>query len=320
MTRDPKSNKRVGLYIGDDLGRYGFPDGHPFGPQRMHAFWERAKERDLDKLTTVLPPAFTDREHLVLFHDADYVSFVEEQSKSPTQYLDGGDTPSFAGCYEAGSAVVGSALDATRRMMAGELDRAFVPIAGLHHASRAGAAGFCVFNDCGVVVEALRDEHGVNRVAYVDIDAHHGDGVMYAFEDDPDLCFADIHQDGRTLYPGTGDASETGKGGAEGTKLNLPLLPGATDDDFHRAWKRVEDHLRAARPDFILLQCGADSVEGDPITMMRFTPEAHAHAARRLGALADELGHGRVLALGGGGYNHENLAAAWTGVVAALRE
>jgi acetoin utilization protein AcuC len=311
-------DKRVGLYIGDELGRYGFPNGHPFGPARMAAFWRRAQERGLDGRAQVLAPTATERDHLVLFHDADYVDFVREQSVKPTRFLDAGDTPAFEGCFEAASAVVGSALDATRRIIAGELDHAFVPIAGLHHASRKSAAGFCVFNDCGVVIESLRHEHGIRRVAYVDIDAHHGDGVFYAFEDDAEVCFADVHQDGRTLYPGTGAADETGRGEAAGTKLNLPLPPGATDEDFHAVWPRVEAHLRAARPDFILLQCGADSVDGDPITNMRFSPAAHAHAARRLAAIADELGHGRVLALGGGGYNHENLAAAWTGVVDSL--
>ena len=110
--------------------------------------------------------------------------------------------------------VVGSVLDAIRRILAGDCPRAFVPIAGLHHARRDSAAGFCVFNDCGVAIETLRHQHGVQRIAYVDIDAHHGDGVFYAYEADPGVAIGDIHEDGRYLYPGTGAAHETGVGPA----------------------------------------------------------------------------------------------------------
>ena len=193
-----------------------------------------------------------------------------------------------------------------------------MPIAGLHHARRDSAAGFCVFNDAGVAIEALRRRHGVRRIAYVDIDAHHGDGVFYAFEDDPDLIFADTHEDGRFLYPGTGAASETGTGKARGAKLNIPLPPGADDAVFLRAWPEIEEFVRRSRPEFILLQAGADSVAGDPITHLQLTPAAHAHAGARLCALADECCRGRIVALGGGGYNRANLAAAWCAVVAAM--
>ena len=113
--------------------------------------------------------------------------------------------------------------------------------------------------------------HGLERIAYVDIDAHHGDGVFYAFEDDPAVIFADLHEDGHYLYPGTGDATECGRGAAEGTKLNIPMAPGADDAAFARAWPRVITHLERHEPQFIILQCGADSLEGDPITHLRYT-------------------------------------------------
>ena len=157
-----------------------------------------------------------------------------------------------------------------------------------------------MFNDCGVAIEMLRRNHGLKRIAYVDIDAHHGDGVYYGFESDLDLIFADIHEDGRHLYPGTGSASETGLGVAAGTKLNIPMPPGSDDAAFAAAWPRVLAHLRKYKPEFILLQAGADSVEGDPITHMRFTADTHERAARDLAQLAEELGHGRVLGTGGG--------------------
>jgi acetoin utilization protein AcuC len=209
-------------------------------------------------------------------------------------------------------------LLAAEEIMAGRARRAFIPIAGLHHAARGGAAGFCVFNDCGVAIEVLRRKYGLKRIAYVDIDAHHGDGVFYGFENDPDVIFADIHEDGRYLYPGTGREDETGSGAAAGTKLNIPVPPGADDAAFEEAWARVMTHLRKYPPEFILLQAGADSVDGDPITHMRYSASTHERAARDLARLADELGHGRVLGTGGGGYNRINLARAWSGVVQGL--
>ncbi len=307
------------VYVyGGAIGAYGFPDGHPFGPDRLGAFWREFTRRGLERRVQVREACACGRDDLLRFHHPDYVARVERQSQSGIGYLDYGDTPAFPGVYEAGLAVVGSVLDAGRAILAGRCRSAFIPIAGLHHARRDGAAGFCVFNDIGVLIEWLRAERGIKRIAYVDIDAHHGDGVYYAFADDPDLVLADIHEDGRFLYPGTGAASETGTGAATGTKLNIPLMPGADDRAFHAAWPRVEAFVRQGRPEFVILQAGADSIAGDPLTHMRFSPRAHGHAARRLQALAAEQCQGRLIAMGGGGYNRDNLAAAWCAVVEAV--
>ena len=316
-TTDPVPQPVV-LVAGEGLARYGFADGHPFGPDRQEFFLREMRRSPAYPKLRITEPRMAERAELESFHRRDYVDLVLRKSGEGRGYLDAGDTPASKGIFEASSLVVGGTLLALEEIVAGNARRAFIPIGGLHHAARSRAAGFCVFNDCGVAIELLRRQHGIRRVAYVDIDAHHGDGVFYAFESDPDLLFADIHEDGRYLYPGTGHAEETGAGEAHGTKLNLPLPPGATDDDFYRAWERIEAYLRQARPDFILLQCGADSVAGDPITHLAFSEEAHAHAAAAVCRIADELGHGRVLAMGGGGYNRQNLARAWTRVVEAL--
>jgi len=267
-----------------------------------------------------LPPVACNEADVLRFHTQAYIDLVKKLSRTGEGYLDMGDTPAFAGMFEAASTVAGCSLGAADRIMAGEATRAFIPIAGLHHARRDGAAGFCVFNDCGILIEHLLQEHHLSHVAYVDIDAHHGDGVFYAFEDDPAVWIADIHEDGHFLYPGTGFTTETGKGKAEGTKLNLPLKPGADDKDFLRVWPEVEAHLENARPEFIVFQCGADSIAGDPITQMRFSPKAHAHAAKGLCRIADKHCDGRIIALGGGGYNRANLAAAWCAVLVSLRD
>jgi acetoin utilization protein AcuC len=289
----------VCVYIGEELARYGFGQGHPFGPDRMGAFWLAAQSAGLASRLTLCPPVMADRDSIERFHTAAYVDRVIGQSATGTGYLDLGDTPAFPGVYEAAAYVVGSVLDAIDQVMAGGCRRAFVPIAGLHHARRDSAAGFCVFNDCGVAIETLRS---------------------VAFEDDPELVFADLHEDGRYLYPGTGAAEETGTGAGQGLKLNLPMPMQAGDEAFYAAWNKAEAFVDAHAPEFILLQCGADSIAGDPITHLQYTAAAHAHAARRLCVLADRHCRGRLLAMGGGGYNRDNLALAWTAVVSELAD
>jgi len=306
------------VYLGDKLAAYGFGNDHPFGPQR-HAVFEKAlRSQALDTRVDIMPPVISGRETLELFHTTDYIDKVIELSQSGQGFLDNGDTPAFEGMYEASRHVAGCVEDAIERLMSGQYKHAFIPIAGLHHARRDIAAGFCVVNDCGIAIELLLGKHALKSVAYVDIDAHHGDGVFYSFEDEPRLIFADMHEDGRYLYPGTGAVTETGKGDAVGTKLNVPMPPHADDELFFNMWPHVESFLIRQKPEFILLQCGADSIDGDPITHLKYSEKAHAHAAMRLAQIADEHCGGKLLALGGGGYNHDNIAKTWTAVVDAL--
>ena len=311
---------KVLVYKGKEIAAYGFGDPHPFGLDRHDVFHDELENEGLDEFLAFGHGRSALVDELALFHTPEYIDRVSRMSAEGRGYLDGGDTPAIKGIYVAASNVVGTVLSAVDEIMRGGYRRAFVPIAGLHHAARDGAAGFCVFNDCGIAAEYLRREYGLQRIAYVDIDAHHGDGVFYAFDEDPDLIFADIHEDGRYLYPGTGHAHETGRGRAKDTKLNIPIRPGAGDDEFHRAWSRVEAYLEARRPEFIIMQCGADSLEGDPITHLCWSEEAHAHAAAALCRLADEHCDGRILGTGGGGYNRRNLARAWTRVVQSFVE
>ncbi len=215
----------VAVVVSDSQARYGFGDGHPFGPDRLAAFVREFETRGLERRVQLLEPRTASDEELRAFHTPDYLEFVRERSASGSGFLDAGDTPAFPGVYEAAAGVVGATLSAMEAIMVGKCRRAFVPIAGLHHAARDRAAGFCVFNDCGVAIELLK-RAGLKRIGYIDIDAHHGDGVFYAFEEDEAVVFADLHEDGRYLYPGTGAIEERGRGAAEGSKLNVPLPPG----------------------------------------------------------------------------------------------
>jgi acetoin utilization protein AcuC len=312
------SKAPVYVFRGEALARYGFGEGHPFGPDRHDAFHEELARSALGDAIEYVEPRRATVDELALFHTPDYINFVSRMSVDGQGFLDGGDTPAFPGVFDIASDVVGATLAGIDAVMAGEAAQAFIPIAGLHHAGRSHAAGFCVFNDCGVAAEYLRDNYGVRRVAYVDIDAHHGDGVFYGFEEDPELIFADIHEDGRFLYPGTGAESETGRGAARGTKLNIAMPPGAGDAEFDAAWPRVMAYLDSAAPEFIIMQCGADSLAGDPITHLSYSENAHGRAAAELRDFAVMRCDGRLVATGGGGYNRRNLARAWTRVVEAL--
>ena len=304
--------------FGDELSQYHFGEDHPFGPKRYRAFKDEFEKRGLDRQVKLCSPKTATEQQLGLFHTRDYINKVKLLSEKGFGYLDYGDTPARQGIYEAACTVVGSTLAAIDHIMQGDCHHAFNPIAGLHHAARNRAAGFCVFNDCGIAIEYLRKQYNIQHIAYVDIDAHHGDGVFYAFEDDKDLTLVDFHQDGHTLYPGTGFSDETGKKDATGTKLNIPLPPECTDEMVLALWESAEDFIDNAQPEFILLQCGADSIEGDPITELKLTPKFHKHVAHRLSLLANKHCQGRLLAMGGGGYNLENIAQGWNAVIEGL--
>ena len=306
------------LYVGEALGKYGFPDGHPFGTDRQDAFFKETIKQGLAKQAQLAVSRAASRDEIERFHTANYVGRIDELSALGLGFIDNGDTPAYPGVYDASAAVVGAALEGLERVMNGEVYRTFQPIGGLHHARRDNGAGFCVFNDCGVVIDTLREKYGIRRVAYVDIDVHHGDGLYYPYERDPEVFVADLHEDGKFLYPGTGDTWEVGTGAAAGTKLNIPMQPGADDRQFMREWERVVGFLRNAKPEFIVFQCGADSLAGDPLAHLKYSPAAHAHAAKSLCELANEFAQGRIMGFGGGGYDRTNLALAWNAVLKAF--
>jgi acetoin utilization protein AcuC len=319
------SNCKLGISFGEKSFLYSFPDGHPMNARRIEKFSEefeilisgKTRATATSNVSVTLPSAAKE-EDLLLFHAKEYVEFVKQSSRKGTGYLDYGDTPSFPGVYEASLLPVGSTLEGLAEIAKGTCNHFFNPVGGLHHARRDRAGGFCVFNDAAIAICKAMKDLALKKVAYVDIDAHHGDGVYYGFEEDPSVVIGDIHEDGRFLYPGTGSSSERGKGVAEGTKLNIPLPPGSGDESFFKAFDKIADFVKSSEPDFIFLQCGADGLRGDPLTHLEYSKAAHAFAARRLHELSHEFCDGRLLAMGGGGYNKENVSDAWLAVISEL--
>jgi acetoin utilization protein AcuC len=316
MPRGEHADCRVTVMEGKALLRYSFPSPHPFTAARAQMFWDEIRERRL--AVSRADPQKAGVDLLRLFHSDEHVRYVELASHLGYGSLDQGDTPAFKGVFEAAQFAVGSTVSAVEKVMKGETDHAMNPVGGLHHATREASAGFCVFNDIGVAVELLRSAYGVRRILYVDIDVHHGDGVYYSYESDPELFIFDIHEDGRYLYPGTGSPEETGRGGAAGTKVNIPLPPGSGDEAAAAQLPRLEEFARRSKPEFILFQCGADGLRGDPIAGLNFSAETHRRLGSTLHVLSHDLCSGRIVAMGGGGYVPENCAGAWAAVVESL--
>jgi acetoin utilization protein AcuC len=310
---------RVGVGFGPETSAYSFPGGHPMSSSRTAGFFQILQRAFFQRgRAEPVPPRLATEEELLTFHSVKYVEFVKSFSERGEGFLDHGDTPAFKGVYDASSYVVGTTLELLKLVCQGKVDHGFSPVGGLHHARPDRAGGFCVFNDTAIALKAAHHRYGLGRILYVDIDAHHGDGIYYPFEEEPWLWIADIHEDGRFLYPGTGFEGERGRGEARGTKLNLCLQPGAGDNEFRKAFESVMDFAERSRPEMIFLQAGADSLEGDPLTHLRLTSVSHRLAASRLHRLAHTYSAGRFLAMGGGGYNPSNVQAAWTAVLDEL--
>jgi acetoin utilization protein AcuC len=296
---------------------YGFHRGsdeggrHFFGPHRFGFFAAEAARRGLwDQVQEVISPSATDEE-LTLFHTADFLETVRACCETNEGSLDDGPTPAEAHGPATAAGVVGAAVAGVRRLLAAEARAVFVPIAGFHHAEPEKARNYCLFNDCAVALAVARAAGA--RVAYVDIDVHFGDGVFAAFEKDEGVCLIDIHQDGKTFA--AGEETEIGPRN-EARIVSTVLAPGTEDGDFLRHWDKALRKVRAFAPDLVVLQAGADGLEGDRLGGLSLSELVHRSVCFGLRDVAP-LG---VLALGGGGYHTENLAAAWCAVLETLVE
>ena len=289
---------------------------HPERPARLEAVWSGLKSAGLEDALVYRESRPAADEDLLRCHPSDHLAALVEIDAAGGGLVDT-DTVMSPGSWSVARLAAGAGLVAVAALRAGEADVAFCAVRPPgHHATPNKSMGFCLVNNLAIAAMSLVEAG--DRVAIVDIDAHHGDGVYYAFEEDPDLAIADIHEDGRYLYPGSGAANEEGKGIARGTKLNIPLPPNSDDNDFFRAWPRVEALIENHKPEFIIFQAGVDSMIGDPLTHLRFSVAAHTHAAKRLVQLANKYAKGRLLVYGGGGYNLDNVARGWCAVCKEL--
>lgn len=303
--------------LGYDLG-----GEHPLHPIRLELTMRLASALGVLDGVELLVPEEASEQEIERIHDAGYVAAVRE---APTVSWDVGhglgtpDNPVFDRMHEASARVVGSSLLAAQQIAAGTTKRAVGIAGGLHHAMSDHAHGFCVYNDLAVAISWLLD-NGFERIAYVDTDVHHGDGVQAAFYNDPRVLTISLHQNPLTLFPGTGFADETGGEAAAGTSVNVPLPPN-TDD---RAWLRafhavVPSLLQAFQPQLLVSQCGVDTHHEDPLASLSLSVDGHRTIYRTVRDLAERYAGGNWLAAGGGGYQLLRVVPrSWTHLIATV--
>ncbi|RJK96075.1 acetoin utilization protein AcuC [Vallicoccus soli] len=303
---------------------YDFGPFHPMAPVRVDLTVRLARELGVLARpgVEVSDAPLADDALLERVHDPAYVAAVRAAGADP-RGCDGSwglgtdDNPAFAGMHEASAHVAGATAQCAERVWRGEARHAVNVAGGLHHAGRAAASGFCVYNDPAVGIARLL-ELGAERVAYVDVDVHHGDGVQDIFWDDPRVLTVSVHESGRALFPGTGWPYETGGPGAEGSAANLALPAGTGDGAWLRAFHAVVPHLlRAFAPQVLVTQHGCDSHFLDPLAHLALSVDAQRASYAALHDLAHELCGGRWVALGGGGYEVVDVVPrAWTHLLA----
>jgi acetoin utilization protein AcuC len=288
----------------DDLADYDFGPGHPLAPVRVQLTIELARaigvfEHDN---VTVIAPAPIDDDQLLTVHDADYVAAVQAERPSSRYGLGTADVPVFGGMHVASRRVAGATVAAAKAVLDGVAVHGVNVAGGLHHAMPGAASGFCVYNDPAIAIRWLLD-HGVDRIAYVDIDVHHGDGVQEIFYDDARVLTISLHQNGRTLFPGTGFPEDVGGPRARGYAVNLALPPGTADAGWLRAFHAVVPPLvREFRPTVLVSQHGCDSHRLDPLAQLALSVDGQRAAAVAIHNLAHQVCDGRWVATGGGGY------------------
>jgi acetoin utilization protein AcuC len=288
----------------DRLTSYDFGPGHPLAPVRVEL--TMALARELGVLTaggvSTAVPEPASQQQLELVHDPAYLDAVRLGATNPAFGLGTPDNPVFPGMHDASALVAGATLAAAAAVWTGQADHGANVAGGLHHAMRRAASGFCVYNDPAIAISWLLAQ-GAQRIAYVDIDVHHGDGVQAAFYDDPRVLTISLHEHPMTLFPGTGLPRETGGPHAEGMAVNVALPAGTGDSGWLRAFDAVVPPLlRGFRPEILVSQHGCDSHRLDPLAHLEVSVDGQRAAHQRLHQLAHETAGGRWLLTGGGGY------------------
>lgn len=300
----------------DEMGRFDFGPDHPFKPERATKTYDLCSRYGIlnHPWMTVLEPEPIDPSLLTLFHEPAYLSLLQEASQGNVrlEMLERGlgtqDTPILRGIYEWSLRATGGTFYAMQSISGGEAQVAFNPLGGFHHAFPDHAEGFCYMNDIVIAVkEALRHSPGL-KIAFVDFDAHHGNGVQHAFYEDPRVLFVSLHETGRTLYPWSGNETEVGEGEGKGYTVNVPLEPGTDDEVYVFALDAVVfPILKAFSPDFIVAEVGADTLISDPLTHLKLTNNGYQRAIKGIMDICS-----KVLALGGGGYDLYRTSRCWT--------
>ncbi len=303
--------RRTGVVLDERYLLHDTGPGHPERSDRLRAIFDAIAASPLDAQIVKYTGEPADLHWIEAVHDGEYIERVRIACEQGRGYVDGPETTVSPESWEAALLAVGGCLAVVDGVMAGRLENAFCPVRPPgHHAEKALAMGFCLFNNVAIAAEYLRRRHKVRRVLILDWDVHHGNGTQHTFESDPDVFFCSIHEDPRYRFPGTGWAHEKGQGPGLGATLNLPLLPHCGDDDVRAVYEEFfVPAARAFKPDFMLASVGFDGHVDDPLATLDLTDAGFEWLSRRTLGLADELCGGRFVSVLEGGYNLETLAS-----------
>lgn len=317
--------KDVAFIHAPELAAYELSENHPFKPLRSDLTRSLLLETGLLQDSEITPPSPLRSRDLLRIHAEDYVQVVRDVSRGVEREdafsygLGTGDNPIFPQMHEAILGVSAATVTAVDLVASGQVRRAVNLAGGLHHAHADRASGFCIYNDLALGIERAVTQHGL-KVAYIDLDAHHGDGVQWLFYDNPSVLTISLHESGRYLFPGTGHTFEVGIGAGRGFSVNAPLEPFTGDDSFLSVFETVVPRaLEFFQPDLIMLQAGADMHRHDPLANLALTLTGLKRSYERVSELAWQHSAGRLVATGGGGYDaFRTVPRAWAWLWAAL--
>ncbi len=307
------------LVYSERLTRYDFGVEHPMSPGRVTNTVALAKVLGVLDRLDVVPGGDVDLAQIRRVHEDDYIRAVQAGRVNLIYGIGTADNPLVPNMHEIAGLVLAASVEAARSVWSGEVKRACNISGGLHHAMPAATSGFCVYNDLAAAIGWLLDQ-GCQRIAYVDVDAHHGDGVQSIFYDDPRVLTVSLHETPAILFPGTGFPTETGGAGAPGSAINVALPPGTDDAGWLRAFHAiVPEALRAFRPQILISQHGCDSHLADPLADLELSVEGQRASTLAVSSLAEELCGGRWVSAGGGGYSVKNVVPrTWTHLLAVV--
>lgn len=297
--------QRFGVVFDRLFARHDPGFGHPERPARLDPIEAALEQAGAFSTAARIAPTPVDPGLVLKVHTPEYIARVEAACREGRSYIDDPDSGICLESYEIARHAAGAVVDAASRIAAGELDKAFCAIRPPgHHAERDRSMGFCLLANAALAAESLRTHCGLRRIAILDWDVHHGNGTQHIFESDPDVLFISLHGHPETLYPGTGYAHETGIGAGTGCTLNLPMTPGASDTEYHRAFEEtIEPRIAAFAPEILILSAGFDAHRDDPLGNLALTDDAFAWMTTRAAALAQATAQGRLLSILEGGYS-----------------
>lgn len=320
---------KTGIIWSDQYLEYNLGEGHPMNPKRLIIPFQLLKSLELfeNPEIQVLTPTPAMDSDILLYHSLPYLKAMKALSEAgggirSRMGLGSGDCPVFPEMHEAARLVVGGALEGVKRIQNGDVQQAFAILGGLHHAFAERAAGFCYYNDIVIAIKYLQQEYGIERVLYIDTDVHHGDGVLHAFYGDKKVLGISIHEAGRFIFPGTGHHDEIGENDGLGYTINIPLFPGTWDELYMMTFENIIPCIwEEYDPEFIIWQCGADGHYQDFLGHLALTTKLYSYLGKRIAELSRQgSAQGRLLLLGGGGYNPDSVARVWLAILAGITD